>query len=91
MANAHNCIIHIVESHVDEPDGTTIRPVIHTRQTKTIFMGYINKLHYVSTVPISASPDKNRLKYLKRKLRETDDQKQTKLAKRRITTRNKAT
>ena len=91
VTNAHNCIIHIVESHVDKPDSTTIRPVIHTRQTKTIFMGYVNNLHTVSTVPISTSPNKNRLKYLKRKLRETDDQKQKKLAKRRITARNQAT
>ena len=48
-------------------------------------MEYINELHYVSIVPLKNSPHKNRLAYLKRKLKESDDQKERRLAKRRNT------
>ena len=53
VANAHNCVIHITESDINKPDGTIliITPVVHEGQTNTIFIGYINELHYVSTVP----------------------------------------
>ena len=51
VANAHNCVIHITESDLNKPDGTVITPVVHENQRKTIFIGYINELHYVSTVP----------------------------------------
>ena len=53
VANAHKCVIHITESDMNKPDGTIliITPVVHEGQTNTIFIGHINELHYVSTVP----------------------------------------
>ena len=85
VANAHNCVIHITESDINKPDGTIITPVVHEGQTNTIFIGYINELHYVSTVPDKRNQNKNRLRYLKTKLKETNDDKQSRLAKRRKT------
>ena len=85
VANAHNCVIHITESDVNKPHGTIITPVLHEERPNTIFIGYINELHYVSTVPLKNSPNKTRLGYLKRKLKESDDQTEKRLAKRRNT------
>jgi len=85
VANAHNCVIYITESDVNKPHGTIITPVDCEGGANTIFIGYINELHYVSTVPLTDSPNKNRLTYLKRKLLESDDQKEKRLAKRRNT------
>lgn len=90
VANAHNCVIHITESDINKPDGTIITPVVHEGQTNTIFIGYINELHYVSTVPDKRNQNKNRLRYLKTKLKETNDDKQSRLAKR-IKTRSSET
>ena len=80
VSNAFNCIIHITESDINKPDGTIITPV-HEGQPNTIFIGYINELHYVSSVPDNNTPsqNKNRLKNLKRKLIETEDQRKTRL------------
>ena len=50
VSNAFNCIIHITESHISKPDGTFITPVLCQEQPKTKFIGYINELHYVSSV-----------------------------------------
>ena len=83
VSNAFNCIIHITESDINKPDGTVITPVLCQEQPKTIFIGYINELHYVSSVPEKTGKNKSKLTYLKRKLLETDDQKETRLAKRR--------
>ena len=85
VANAYNCVIHITESDSNKPDGTVITPVVHEGQTNTIFIGYINELHYVSTVPDKNNQNKNRIRYLKTKLKETNDEKQSRLAKRRKT------
>ena len=85
VSNAFNCIIHITESDINKPDGTVITPVLCQEQPKTIFIGYINELHYVSSVPEKTGKKKSKLTYLKRKLLETDDQKETRLAKRRNT------
>ena len=83
VSNAFNCIIHITESDINKPDGTVITPVLCQEQPKTIFIGYINELHYVSSVPEKTGKNKSKLTYLKRKQLETDDQKETRLAKRR--------
>ena len=45
----------------------------------------LNELHYVSSVPDKTCKNKSKLTYLKIKLLETDDQKETRLAKRRNT------
>ena len=58
---------------LNKPDGTIITPVVHENQRKTIFIGYINELHYVSTVPDKNNQNKSRVRYLKSKLKETND------------------
>ena len=83
MSDAFNCISHITESDINEPDGTVITPVLCQEQPKTLFIGYINELHYVSSVPDKTGKNKRKLTYRKRKILETDDQKETRLAKRR--------
>lgn len=83
VANAHNCVIHITESDINKPQGTIITPVFHDQHPRVIFIGYINDLHYVSTMPYKTSINKSRLAYLKRKLLQSDDQKTTQLDKRR--------
>ena len=82
VANAHNCVIHITESDINKPDGTIITPVVHEGQANTIFLRHINERHYVSTVPDKKNQNKNRLRYLKTKLKEANDDKQSRLAKR---------
>ena len=42
VANANNCVIHITESDINKPEGTTITPVSHDQQPRVIFIGYIN-------------------------------------------------
>ena len=83
VANAHNCIVHITESDVDKPHGTIITPILHEGRSNTIFIGYINELHYVSTIPHQNSQNRNKFTYLKRKLLQSDNQKEERLAKRR--------
>ena len=71
VANSHNCVIHITESDFNKPDGAIIYPAsttYHEKRQTVIFIGYINGLHYVSTVPLSNCGRSSRLAYLKRKL-----------------------
>ena len=79
-------VIHITESDINKPDGTIITPIVLGRQPNTIFIGYINQLHCVSTVPHKNHQNKCRLTYLKAKLKQSDVEKQRILAKRRKTT-----
>ena len=93
VANSFNSVIHITESDLNKPQGTVITPVEgvdHEKHRTVIFIGYINELHYVSTVPCKNSSKRNRLTYLKRKFSqskddniETDDRKKQRLAKQR--------
>lgn len=83
MANVYNCVVHITESNINKPHGTIITPILHEGRSNTIFIGYINELHYVSTIPLQNSQNRNKLTYLKRKLLESDHQKEERLAKRR--------
>ena len=62
---------------------TIITPVLQQEIQQTIFIGYINDLHYVSTVTHSNSQLRNRLKYLKRKYSVSEYDKEKKLEKRR--------
>ncbi len=50
VANAFNCVIYIIQSDTNSPQATIITPVFWQRIQQTIFIGYINDLHYVSTV-----------------------------------------
>ena len=85
VANAHNCIIHITEFDLNKPHGTIIAPILHEGRPNTIFIGYINELHYVSTMALENSQNINRLSYLKRKLLQSDSQNEKTLAKSRKT------
>lgn len=79
VANAHNCIIHNTESDVNNQHGTRITTIFSEGRPHAIFIGYINELHYVSTIPLKNSQNKNR------KLLQSDNQKEERLAKRRKT------
>ena len=70
VANAFNCVIHITESNANSLQATIITPVLQQEIQQTIFIGYINDLHYVSTVTHSNSQLRNRLKYLRAIFRE---------------------
>lgn len=83
VANARNCVVHITESDINKPHGTIITPILHEGRSNTIFIGYINELQYVSTIPLRSSQNRNKLTYLKRKLLESDHQKDERLAKKR--------
>ena len=83
VANAFNCVIHITESNANSLQATIITPVLQQEIQQTIFIGYINDLHYVSTVTHSNSQLRNRLKYLKRKYSVSEYDKEKKLEKRR--------
>ena len=50
VANAFNCVIHITESNANSLQATIITPVLQQEIQQTIFIEYINDLHYVSTV-----------------------------------------
>ena len=62
VANAFNCVIHITESKANSLQATIITPALQQEIQHTIFIGYINDLHYVSTVTHSNSQNINRLK-----------------------------
>lgn len=72
VANELHCVIHIIESRLSCPEGSTITPSGDQEITKVLFVGYIEDLHYVSTVPHCRNT--NALKYLKLKLSETEVQ-----------------
>lgn len=63
VANQFNCVIHIIESRLSCPDGTTIMPPSCNQATRIAFIGYLQGSHYVSTV--SNGKSQGRLKYLK--------------------------
>ena len=80
VANACNCVIHITQSNIHSPEGTILTPVAEQEGRKTIFIGYINELHYVSTMTDKNSQYKNKLRCIKRKLSETNEHRQKRLA-----------
>ena len=81
VTTAFNCVIHITESNANSLQATIITPVLQQEIQLTIFIGYINDLHYVSTVTHSNSQLRNRLKYLKRKYNVSEYDKEKKLKK----------
>lgn len=78
VANQLHSVIHIIESRLSCPEGSTITPSGGQEITKVLFVGYIEDLHYVSTEPHYTN--KNALKYLKFKLSETDAHRKERLA-----------
>ena len=77
VSNQLNCVIHIIESRFSCPNGSTITPPLGPTKPRVLFVGYLEDVHYVSTIPHTLN--KNALKYLKVKLSESDDQHQKKL------------
>lgn len=73
VANQRNCVIHIIESRLSCTQGSTITPSTTDQNAKVLFVGYIEDLHYVSTIPHSNTTNKNALKYLKSKLLQSDE------------------
>lgn len=67
VASALNCVIHIVDSNANSPQATIITPVVQQGTQQTIFIGYINHLHYVSTVTDTNNQNISRLQCEKRK------------------------
>ncbi|CAH3134206.1 unnamed protein product [Porites lobata] len=60
VANAYNCVIHITQSNINSPESTILTPVADQDGRKTIFIGYINELHYVSTLTDKNKTNENR-------------------------------
>ena len=83
VANAYNCVIHITQSNINSPESTILTPVADQDGRKTIFIGYINELHYVSTLTDKNSRYKNKLTCIKRKLSETNENRHGRLLKHR--------
>ena len=79
VANQLNCVIHITESRLSCTEGSTITPPSADKKPRLLFVGYIEELHYVSTVPHTTN--KNALKYLKFKLSKSDQEHQKKIVK----------
>lgn len=79
VANALCCIMHITDSNIASAEATVITPVCSQGKPKLVFLGYINGLHYVSTVQKKCGKNKNRLRNLKSKLTMNNEKKQKKL------------
>ena len=67
VANALNCVIHIIDSNANSPQATIITPVLQQGIQQRIFIGYINHLHYVSTVTDTSNQNISKLQCVKRK------------------------
>ena len=82
VANELNCVIHIIESRLSCVNGSTVRTTQNRGKPRVLFVGYIEDLHYVSTVPHTLNV--NVLKYLKTKFSETEDKRQKRLERKRL-------
>ena len=67
VANALNCVIRIIDSNANSPQATIITRVVQQGTQQTIFIGYINHVHYVSTVTDTNNQNIYRLQCVKRK------------------------
>ena len=52
IADTLNLKIHIVESSENFTDITLVEPPNASHNSRSIFIGHIGELHYVSTVPV---------------------------------------
>lgn len=71
-ANQLNCVIHII-SRLSCTQGSTINQSTALANVKVLFVGYIEHLHYVSTIPNSHTTNRNPLYHLKSKLLQSDE------------------
>ena len=53
VCNALNCRIRITDSNPNVMNETIISPVHFQQRPQTVFLGYINGLHYMSTLPVN--------------------------------------
>ena len=73
VANQLNFVIHIIESRLFCTQGSTINPSTALSNVKVLFVGYIEDLRNVSTIPNSHTTDRNPLYHLKSKLLQSDE------------------
>ena len=78
VANALCCVMHITDCNIAATEATVKTPVCSQGKPKVIFLGYINGLHYVSTVQ-KCGKNKNSLTNLKSKLTMNKEKTQKKL------------
>ena len=67
VANALNCVIHIIDSYTNSPQATIITPVVQQGTQQTIFIGYINHIQCVSAVTDTNNQNMRKLQCVKRK------------------------
>ena len=68
IANALSCIIHITDSNPNNFNATIVTPVNSQRNQRSVFLGYIIDLHYVSTLQETCNENAINLTSLERKL-----------------------
>ena len=56
VSNALNCVIHITERAANFAETTIIHPANTVGKTRTIYLGHIDEIHYVSTMPVESEP-----------------------------------
>ena len=84
VANALSCTIHITHSDLNAINATFITPLNSHQKQRIVFLGYINGLHYVST--LQDSQNQNAVKIIsstKRKVSTTVNKRNQELAKKR--------
>ena len=82
VANALSCTIHITDSDLNATNATIITPLNSHQKQIIVFLGYINGLHYVST--LQDSQNQNAVKIIsstKRKVSMTVNKRNQVLAK----------
>lgn len=82
VANALSCTIHITDSDLNAINATIITPLNSHQKQRIVFLGYINGLHYVST--LQDSQNQNAVKIIcsiKRKVSMTVNKRNQVLAK----------
>ena len=84
VANALSCTIHITDSDLNATNPTIITPLNSHQKQRIVFLGYINDLHYVST--LQDSQNQNAVKIIssiKRKVSMSVNKRNQVLAKKR--------
>ena len=87
VANALNCVIHIVSSEIcSQSQSIIITPLLEDTRDNYITIGYLSGLHYVSTKPLAESNNqiqqyRNKLYVANHRLLETANAKKDRLEK----------
>ena len=83
VSNVLDCTIYITDSNPNSTNATVINPVHCCQNSRIVFLGYVNNLHYVSTCSLKNSADANNLNLLKRKSQMPKPKREEVLAKKR--------